>query len=946
MASYSSLWADGVHFTYDPGAYHQHTVVYATLVDGSKNPVDMSNLLLGAYIGDVCRGEAAYETPPAGSDFFTMNVGGDDGDIDLPITFRVYDTTTQKEYILPDANVTFQGDDKIGEASTPLQITFIPAGEITLTETSITVHCGQEVNLDSYVTSFATGVAVPSYSWMMPIADDAEFISLKGSTLQGLKVTTIPATVNVVWGTSVVRLTVYVDAPATAAAFKAEYDEGLTVAVGNTTDITNAIENGWTLTPADATTTFTWMSDDPSVVSFNDTNGEWTANAVGFATITGTANDDSGLGLKLSVNVVQPVTALLLSSTTITAEVGEDITARLNALVTPDPGSATNPGFTWSIVSGDGKVTIESGTIRATAITELGSPAVVKATADDGFGATAQVNVNVVAQQPTALAPIQDPLSFTNDPLNPNRDITAEVIANVQVTPDGPLLTDYNPQFASTDPNVVEVVTTTPTPTLTVRGGGTTTITVTITKKDYTNINPTTGDPADVPLSTSFQVVITNGVASFTFDNVEMTRSGSYQLTLTPKPDGCEYNPEKISISITPDDTYPFPTGWNYVGAAATDKSKLIWDLTAHSVGKGTVEVMYDGKLLGTGTVNVSQQLTLNDGWQWIALHEGSIGDLTTMEKLFGANMDDMRSQDALLINDSQFGYFGALTSMTIQQTYKLKMKNLGSGGMTCTVPGNGYAQLANGSGYAYNTRVGWNWIGNPYQYYQKLDDALAGNSFTSGDMVKGKIAFATYTGSGWSGSLTHFIPGEGVLLKVNAAGTVVLHSEYDFNQNTTPALARASYKTIETEPWTIDDSRFDDNMALIASVSGVNDESKVCVWAFVGDECRGRSVFDDGRHFITIHGTTGETVRFLTYDGCTNAFHEVPETIRLAESGGSFDNPVILHEGGVVTAIDRVVGETAPESSAPVYNLEGRRVNHSSLKKGIYIQQGKKIIK
>ena len=158
--------------------------------------------------------------------------------------------------------------------------------------------------------------------------------------------------------------------------------------------------------------------------------------------------------------------------------------------------------------------------------------------------------------------------------------------------------------------------------------------------------------------------------------------------------------------------------------------------------------------------------------------------------------------------------------------------------------------------------------------------------------------------------------------------------------------LNEQGYKSIETEPWTIDDSRFDDNMALIASVSGVNDESKVCVWAFVGDECRGRSVFDDGRHFITIHGTTGETVRFLTYDGCTNAFHEVPETIRLAESGGSFDNPVILHEGGVVTAIDRVVGETAPESSAPVYNLEGRRVNHSSLKKGIYIQQGKKIIK
>lgn len=945
MASYSSLWADGVHFTYNPKAYHQHTVVYATLVDDA-GPVDMSNLLLGAYIGDVCRWEAACETPPAGSDYFMMRVGGDDEEIGSTITFRVYDQTTQKEYILPDASVTFQGDISINEPSTPKQITFIP-GEITLTEKTITVHRGQDVNLDEYVTPFAAGVAVPSYSWVMPIADDAEFISLKGSTLQGLKVTTTttPATVNVVWGTSVVRLTVNVDAPATAAAFKAEYDKVLTVEIGNTTDITNAIENGWTLTPADATTTFTWVSDNPGVVSFNDTNGEWTANAKGSATITGTANDDSGLGLTLSVNVVQRVTALLLSSNTIYAEVGEDITDRLNDLVTPYPNTASNQGFTWSIVSGDGKVTITSGTVQAAAITELGSPAIVKATANDGFGATAQVNVNVVAQQPTAIAPIQDPLSFTNDPLNPNRDITTEVIANVLVTPAGPLLTDYNPQFTSSVPTVVEVVTTTPTPTLIIKNDGTTTITVTITKKDYKNIDPTTG-PADVQLSTSFQVVITNGVASFTFDNVEMTRSGSYLLTLTPKPDGCEYDPEKISISITPDGTYPFPAGWTYVGAAATDKSKLIWDLTAQSVGKGTIQVMYGGNSLGTGTVNVSQQLTLNDGWQWIALHEGSVGDLSTMEKLFGANMDDMRSQDALLINDSQFGYFGALTSLAIQQTYKLKMKDLGAGGMTCTVPGNGYAQLAKGSGYTYNTRVGWNWIGNPYQYYQKLSDALAGNSFTSGDMVKGKNAFATYTGTGWSGSLTHFIPGEGVLLKVQAAGTVVLHSEYDFNQNTTPASARASHKNAEPEPWTIDDSRFDDNMALIARVSGVNDESKVCVWAFVGDECRGRSVFDNGRHFITIHGTPGETVRFLAYDGCTNAFHEVAETIKLSAIGGTFNNPFILHERGIVSAIDRVVGETVPASSVPVYDMEGRRIDHSPLKKGVYIQQGKKIIK
>ena len=230
----------------------------------------MSNLLLGAYIGDVCRWEAACKTPPAGSDYFMMRVGGDDEEIGSTITFRVYDQTTQKEYILPDASVTFQGDISINEPSTPKQITFIP-GEITLTEKTITVHRGQDVNLDEYVTPFAAGVAVPSYSWVMPIADDAEFISLKGSTLQGLKVTTTttPATVNVVWGTSVVRLTVNVDAPATAAAFKAEYDKVLTVEIGNTTDITNAIENGWTLTPADATTTFTWVSDNPGVVSFN-----------------------------------------------------------------------------------------------------------------------------------------------------------------------------------------------------------------------------------------------------------------------------------------------------------------------------------------------------------------------------------------------------------------------------------------------------------------------------------------------------------------------------------------------------------------------------------------------------------------------------------------------------------------------------------------------------
>ena len=143
-----------------------------------------------------------------------------------------------------------------------------------------------------------------------------------------------------------------------------------------------------------------------------------------------------------------------------------------------------------------------------------------------------------------------------------------------------------------------------------------------------------------------------------------------------------------------------------------------------------------------------------------------------------------------------------------------------------------------------------------------------------------------------------------------------------------------------QQSPWTIDDSRFADNMSMIAHVGGLADDTRLTLYAFVGNECRGRGVAVGDRQFITIHGEQGERITFRAYDETTGQYYDIQGSRAFAVVSGTMEAPVALY-AGEVTSID-AIGNTDVRNSA-IYDLQGRRVN--APKKGIYVQGGKKVV-
>jgi hypothetical protein len=955
LAFAASVWADGVYFKYDPRAYEQQTVIYATLVDnnGTRVATEPSySYYLGAFLNGECRYEAEQQIDAYGYGYFELRVGGTDNEAKLGqhISFRIYKVyndptgapTKGTEYELDETQyVPFSGDDLVGDLSNPKKIIFMPVPSVML-QPEIKVYRGATVDLTTYIykESYET---LPKITW--DGSEGSEYYTLNGSKLTAVQKTPGEAGVPLFarWGNDESAMTrIMIEVMATAATWKDEYRNGLVVPLGNDQLINDVLSTGYTLTPADASTTFTWTSSNTEVVDFISTTGTWMPKSVGTAKLTGIADDDSGITLTLDVTVIQPVTAIRLSQQSIYAEVNEDITDRLDALVTVYPQNATNNKVTWKIDEGNTAITWSNNRFIASAITKEGDVNTMTVTAQDGYGAHAQLTVNVIPVTPKKLIAKQETLHLTQTP-GVEEDLTPKFINNLKIEPEGLLADNYHPMFESSDNTVINVETPPENAAqiITIRSAGQCAITATISFTDYTNTDAT-GAPGFNQLSTTFTVIVQDGLGSFAFEDVVMSRDDVYTLTLKPQPEGVDVDASKVKLTVKAAERSNFPESWTFVETAAADNTGLVYTLNAKSAGNGTITVTYDDQPMGQGPISVGQRLKMVNGWQWIALYDGVLTNTDQMKAAFGNNLIEVRSQDKLLINDSGLGYFGSLPGLQPMETYKLHLKDVPQEGKAYEVPDYGYLILANHSEYlAFQAYKGWNWIGNPYQYYQSLS-SLTG-TFTENDVIKGKNGQAVYTANnGWEGSLKFFTPGEGVLLYKQEAGNVAFTAEFDLTQQTEVPVQAARAMSTVPEPWTFDHSQFDDNMAMVARVANVDDPSRVTVWAFVGNECRGRGVAIGERQYITVHGNVGERVTFRLYDEVTGCFHDVFGSRTLAPISGTYTNPVQLF-AGQVTAIENLNANV--NVNANVYDLQGRRVN-GNVNKGIYIRDGRKVVK
>ena len=932
----------GQYFKYDPALYNQSTVVYATLVkaDGTQFTDNDGTYYIGAFIDDVCRAEATSPQrvmdPNSGELLgiaYVLRVGGSDADAGKIISFRVLKVNDQLPTVggdefEPTTKATYSADATVGMPSQPFQIQFTPATGITL-PAQISLHRNATINMLEQITVTPDGSLLPIADPVWDYANSASYVSMEGNVLTALQITGNDmggAYVGVNIGSLSAYTYVVIDAPAESATWDEEYASGITLNVGEqlTEDV---IARHFTTDPKDATTRFTWTSGDETIMAPADVFAGFTAMKAGKTTLTArSANDDSQATLSLDVTVVQPVTAIWLGDTenanpAIVVQVGDNVSERLAQYINMQPANATNKNYTIEIGENNTSLTKNAtgNVIASKAWDYLDRAELTKNTvsivAADGSDVRRTVTIYVVEVQPTAVG-VQKSTIYLTKPANEDRpDCTAALVGNLTLTPAGLNIADFSYYFdfgqskliveTGEDQNAK--------PLYAIAGVGQCTANVTVNALDYLNATFENGVISidNKQLTTTFNIVIREGLSSFTFADVAMTRENTYQLTLTPDPADAEFDPNLLSINIVPEWTekqHPMTSMWTYVDAKKdeSDAKGLTYTLSAQSIGNGTIYINYGGEQMGQGNIAVYQQLELANGWQWVAICQNTIANFNAA---FGANLDEARSQEQLVYNDPKVGYFGDLSVIDPLKAYKVKMKDLeGSKSIIVNtlIDGASYFDYAAGIVNAnIPLRAGWNWIGAPYQYSRDLNDAFGKTKFTEGDILKGKNAFAEYTSGGWTGDLTALEPGEGYLLKVQNRGALSFTPEFEFGQFEMPAPARNMQKRASL--FDIDGSRFADNMSMVAEVNAVSDASRCTVYAFVGDECRGQGVNVDGRQFITVHGNIGEQVSFRIYDELTGQFYECNETQKLLSVSGSTKAPVALNAGNATNAIDRV---------------------------------------
>lgn len=1015
LVSLAGAWADGVHYTYNGGIGPDEHVIFVALADTADNWLDVDNFndgtyYLGAFIGGECRGEAVLsffnemtQEPYESKNLFMLRVRGNgetNADAGKTITFRIFKQSDtgegSAEYFIPYTafSIAFQKEGISYAASQPYPLHFVPATSVSLPY-NITANFGELTNLFNKITTEPEDALIPyPINW---VPNDTNYISVSDNslTINSIPEENYPLTVSLSAGEGLFQLTdtanIVINNPAKVFEWtddRVKKDQGdgskgsAVIALNEGKLLMGLLKSGYNLTgryeEKPATTLYTWTSSKEDVISQAPTGG-YEVKKEGTTILKGTPSDGSTeTSPELTVTVIKPVTGFTfgnnaVADTVIVLQVGDNVTKRLKEMVNVVPADATNQEYTIMPSMLDYIELNEDSVLYAKSTTCDGlSPVMpnlrLTITAEDGFNASNSLWVVIIPKQPSKIEAVSPTLSLKTPDSFP-WDISDDLYDNLTLFPDTMKMADYitSIDMAPSDTTIIAIDDTQERPDgsaiFLLKKKGETTMTVTLpvlnnlditTEEDFSG---TGGGPIVninyKPLEATFKVEVHDNLSEFTFSPVRTITGDTVSIKLIPQPEGVEYNADSISVRVIP--TIGMPENWTF---AEVTGAGLDWTITPRSVGNGTINVIYkqDGEftLKGRNTINVDQQLTLAQGWQWASFYQGSVEGKDAMKEIFSENIDEIRADNGLLYNDANYGYFGDLNKLDTLKTYKVKMKNLPIPATyvvkestdVSTYFINNYPNDTTETGapipLSIVTREGWNWIGNPYQYYQKLTDIFGNTQFSEGDIIKSKTSFATYSNGAWQPELTYLTPGEGYLFKVANAGQIDFVREFNLPQQTSAPVSQESRRlSVTRSPWTIDHSCFSDNMSMIAHVGGVSDASRLTLYAFVGSECRGRGVAVGDRQFITIHGEKGERFTFCAYDELTNQFYEIRGSREFTPVSGTMLAPVPLYVGSTTT-VEAILNKSS--LSSEVYDLQGRRVN--STKKGIYVQRGKKVIK
>lgn len=935
---------------YNPNAYPDEHVIYVGLVDDKGSAVQSfnDNTYLGAFIDGECRGIAEVSQKSVSDTktiyYFALHVKGSDTDNGKAISFRLSIPGANMSYIYndlkPAANaVTYTNKKTTGTLSDLFPLKFIQPLYYGFTQETVSVKVGEQINLLDYITFEPANANIPELNWNM--YEESENVIIEGNKLTAIKSTGKYGSVGVfpkLWDMKNTGqysdINIRVIQPATSIELRDEYKNGITVNLGDTAALNTVLRSGYTTSPADCNEELTWKSNDETAILPMIGSDIGKFNPVKPGTYTMTLSGENA-SVDLKVTVVKPVESIIPvgSVKTIKMFVGENLLNILPAgyKVMPEDASDRSVGYEVNqsfsdqgvYEDGDGayKYTDIFGDIHFNEGAEMVAlkPGRVRVTIRSVQNPQASCEYEVIVKDgPTSITFKQEEMTFLLPIKDTDKsDISEDIRNNVIMTPSWPKFNGNESYDKRSTYLLFEFIkdVTSDTKAITLNydfiedklsasivnaGRGTVNV---LYVSERTVASEEGLKNEEVKIMKEFSVVVMESLKGFKVDEyVEMVSTETRDFVLTPDPVGAEVDPSRVEVTITPN-TYVSEEWKSIVEIVPTDETMLNYTIRPHSVGRATISVKLDGVEVATSYVSIGQRYMQKAGWKWTSFYGGGVS-WNSPEIELGNVVEEIRSEDALLYNDPEYGYFGDIYSLETGECYKIKVKEEEPGLLDLRIMyTGGYEDMR-----THRQIVPmWNWLGNPYQYDHDINSVFVKeeniNVFNVGDRIVSKDdGFAEYNGEKWTGTLTTLHAGLGYMYF--NAGTENVDMEYLRESSMpqgTPVMNAPQHKQ---SVWTYNSAPFADNMTIVADLGNEYSAERFTVGAFVGDECRGEGEMIDGKCFITVHADKGETISFKLHDAVSGEMRTINEQMPFAKMAGSLRAPQRLTVGGIVTGI------------------------------------------
>lgn len=921
---------------YNPNAYPDEHVIFVGLVDDQGSAVQSfnDNTYLGAFIDGECRGLAKVSRYSV-SDiqtiyYFALRVKGTNTDNGKAISYRLSVGGNQSfvfNDLKPAANaVTYTNNGTTGKLSALYQLTFIRPGYYSIVQPEVSVKVGAEFNLLDHITFEPANANIPEMNWTMGQGEkENEYASIKGNTFKALKstgkyiwVSVSPNLLGMKPTGQYTEISVRVIQPATSIELRDEYKNGITVNLGDTAALNTVLRSGYTTAPADCNEELTWKSSDETAIRPMEGNDIGKFNPVKTGTYTMTLSGENA-SVDLKVTVIKPVEYInpVGRVKEIKMYIGDNLLSILPSGYKVMPEDATDRSVHYEVLpsynqdqefkyneilednGSEGIFARKPGRARIAIISNQNPQAscTYEVIVKDG-----PTNITFKQDEMTFLMPIKDTDKW---------DISEDIRNNIIMTPSWPKYEEYESyDIAQSNLDISSLTDAVKlsydfkkdiiSASIVKVGEGWIDISYSYERTIATEEGLQNDE---YYISNHFHVTILESLKGFKVDGyVDMVSTETHDFVLTPDPVGAEVDPSRVEVTITPD-TYVSEEWKSIVEIEPTDETMLNYTIKPHSVGRATISVKLDGVEVATSYVGIGQRYIQKAGWKWTSLYSGGVS-WNSPEYELGNVVEEIRSEDALLHNDPEYGYFGDLNRLEPGTCYKIKVKEEEPGLLNLRIYPGGYEDMR-----PYRQIVPmWNWLGNPYQYDHDInsvfstEDAYA-NKFNVGDRIVSKDnGFAEYNGEKWTGTLTTLHAGLGYMYFNAASDTINMELKYEWNMpQGTPVMNAPQHKQ---SVWTYNSAPFADNMTIVADLGNEYSAERFTVGAFVGDECRGEGEMIDGKCFITVHADKGETISFKLHDAVSGEMRTINEQMPFAKMAGSLRAPQRLTVGGIVTGI------------------------------------------